>query len=62
MALIHYGATIGGAKLWYDKAHKQFYLLVSLELKVPDPTPDMLPTVVGRGRRWAALSGDNGYT
>ena len=22
VALIHYGATIGGAKLWYDKAHK----------------------------------------
>jgi len=38
VALIHHGATIGAAKLWYDKEHKQFYLLVSLELKVPDPT------------------------
>src|SRR5215469_2424326 len=47
VALIHHGATIGGAKLWYDKAHKQFYLLVSLELELPDPTPDMLPEVVG---------------
>src|SRR6266581_840819 len=32
VALIQHGATIGGAKLWYDKAHKQYYLLVSLEL------------------------------
>src|SRR6266481_7630874 len=39
VALIHHGATIGGAKLWYDKAHKQFYLLVSLELDIADPTP-----------------------
>src|SRR6266567_675702 len=41
------GVTIGGAKLWYDKPHKQFYLLVSLELELPDPTPDALPSVVG---------------
>src|SRR5215469_17022307 len=47
VALIHHGATIGGAKLWYDKPRKQFYLLVSLELELPDPTPDMLPEVVG---------------
>src|SRR5260370_3894769 len=47
VALIHHGAIIGGAKLWYDKAHKQFYLLVSLELKIAEPTPDTLPTQVG---------------
>src|SRR5215467_9269557 len=47
VALIHHGATIGGAKLWYDKAHKQFYLLVSLELEIAEPTPETLPTVVG---------------
>ena len=58
VALIHHGATIGGAKLWYDKAHKQFYLLVSLELEVPDPTPDTLPTVVGVdvGQRYLATT------
>ncbi len=39
VALIHHGATIGAAKLWYDKAHKQFYLFVSLELEVPEPAP-----------------------
>ena len=58
VALIHHGATIGAAKLWYDKAHKQFYLLVSLELEVPEPTPDRLPTVVGVdvGQRYLATT------
>ena len=58
VALIHHGATIGGAKLWYDKAHKQFYLLVSLELEIPEPTPDVLPTVVGVdvGQRYLATT------
>ena len=32
-------ARIGAAKLWYDKPRKQFYLLVSLEVEVADPTP-----------------------
>jgi len=58
VALIHHGATMGGAKLWYDKAHKQFYLLVSLELKIAEPTPDMLPTVIGVdvGQRYLATT------
>ena len=58
VALIHHGATIGAAKLWYDKVHKQFYLLVSLELGVPDPTPDRLLTVVGVdvGQRYLATT------
>jgi putative transposase len=47
VALIQYGATIRAAKLWYDKPHKQFYLLVSLELEVADPTPEVQQTVVG---------------
>jgi putative transposase len=47
VALIQQGATFGGAKLWYDKPHKQFYLLVSLELDLPEPTPETLPNVVG---------------
>src|SRR2546421_1197939 len=47
VALIQHGATIGGAKLWYDKAHKQFYLLVSLEVEIPEPTPEALPAVAG---------------
>ncbi len=47
IALIQHGTTIGAAKLWYDKPHKQYYLLVSLELDLLDPTPEMLPDVVG---------------
>src|SRR6266700_2126243 len=45
VALIQRGAAIGGAKLWYDKPHKQYYLLVSLELDLLDPTPETLPAV-----------------
>jgi putative transposase len=30
VTLLHQGATIGAAKLWYDKPRKQFYLLISL--------------------------------
>ena len=47
IALIHHGATIGAAKLWYDKPKKQFYLLVSLEIEVADPTPETHTEVVG---------------
>ncbi len=47
VALIQRGATIGAAKLWYDKPHKQYYLLVSLELDIPDPMPETLSNVVG---------------
>ena len=47
VALIQQGATIGAAKLWYDKPKKQFYLLVSLEREMPEPTPPTYRTVVG---------------
>lgn len=46
-ALIREGTTIGDAKLWYDPSRKRFYLLVSLTIKLPDPTPAQLPEVVG---------------
>ncbi len=67
IVLIQQGATIGAAKLWYDKPHKQFYLLVSLELDIPDPTPEALPDVVGVdvGTRYlattATLSNDSHF-
>jgi len=38
VALLQHGASIGAAKLWYDKPRKQFYLLVTLELQVADPS------------------------
>jgi putative transposase len=58
VALIQQGATIGGARLYYDKPHKQYYLLVSLELELPEPTPETLPTVVGVdvGKRYLAVT------
>lgn len=45
--LIQKAAKIGAAKLWYDKAKKQFYLLVSLEIERADPTPETHQQVVG---------------
>ncbi len=47
VALLHQGAHIGAAKLWYDKPKKQFYLLVSLEVEVADPMPQTHTNVVG---------------
>lgn len=46
-ALIQHGATVGDAKLWYDKPKKTFYLLVSLTIDVPEPTVDQFTKVVG---------------
>ncbi len=47
VALLQQGAEIGAAKLWYDKPHKQFYLLVSLEREVADPTPEQHTNIAG---------------
>src|SRR5690242_8650825 len=45
--LIQHGAEIGAANLWYDKPKKQFYLLVTLEIETPDPTPEHHTHIVG---------------
>src|SRR5438105_5403935 len=45
--LIQQGASMGAAKLWYDKPRKQFYLLVSLEFETADLTPQTHTSVVG---------------
>jgi IS605 OrfB family transposase len=60
VALIQHGARIGAAKLWYDKPRKQFYLLVSLEIAVPDPMPETHQRVVGVdvGQRYLAVATD----
>ena len=47
VALMEHGAHIGAAKLWYDKPRKQFYLLISLEIEVADPTPETQTGVAG---------------
>jgi len=51
---------IGAAKLWYDKPHKQFYLLVSIEVEVADPTAETVQRVVGVdvGQRYLAVATD----
>ncbi len=56
--LIQQGASMGAAKLWYDKPRKQFYLLVSLEIETADPTPETHTSVVGVdvGMRYLAVS------
>src|SRR5260370_35643640 len=58
VALIQRGASIGAAKLWYDKPKKQFYLLVSLEVEVAEPTPQTHTSVVGVdvGQRYLAVT------
>ncbi len=60
VALIQQGARIGAAKLWYDQPHQQFYLLVSLELAVADPSPEAHQRVVGVdvGQRYLAVATD----
>jgi len=45
--LIEQGAEIGTAKLWYDKPKKRFFLLVSLQVETPDPTPQTHKHLVG---------------
>src|SRR5207302_10036831 len=54
------GAKIGAARLWYDKPRKVFYLLVSLEIDVPDPLPEEHSAVVGVdvGQRYLAVVTD----
>jgi len=58
ITLIRQGATIKAARLWYDKTHKQFYLLVALELNIEDPLPDAQQTIVGVdvGQRYLATT------
>ncbi len=47
VALIEQGTEIGAAKLWYDKPHQQFYLLVTLRVAGEPPTPESHKGVVG---------------
>jgi putative transposase len=58
VALIGHGASLGAAKLWYDKPKKQFYLLVCLQVEVQDPTPETHHQVVGVdvGQRYLAVA------
>jgi IS605 OrfB family transposase len=66
VALIEGGARIGTAKLWYDQSKKRFYLLVSLEVEVAEPTPESHQHLVGVdvGQRYLAVVAtlDNGVS
>ncbi|HYL42270.1 MAG TPA: transposase, partial [Ktedonobacteraceae bacterium] len=56
IALIREGATFKAARLWYDKRHKHFYLLVALELNLVNPTSDIQQAIAGVdvGQRYLA--------
>jgi putative transposase len=58
IALIQHDAHMGAARLWYDKPHKQFYLLVSLEVEGTEPTPETHKAVIGVdvGQRYLAVT------
>jgi putative transposase len=53
-------ATIGAAKLYYDKSSKVFYLMIALEFEIADPTPESHKTIVGVdvGQRYIAVATD----
>ncbi|MGO8947988.1 MAG: RNA-guided endonuclease InsQ/TnpB family protein [Ktedonobacterales bacterium] len=56
VALLQDGATLGAARLWYDQCRKHYYLLVSLIMQTPDPTPAELRQTLGVdvGQRYLA--------
>jgi len=53
-------AKVGAAKIWYSRATKTYYLLVSLEVEVPDLTPGDIKRVMGVdvGQRYMAVAVD----
>ena len=44
---IQQGCETGAAKLYYQKSKKQYYLIVALNIDLPDPQPADHPNVVG---------------
>lgn len=60
LELIKQGAKIGGAKLYYSKSSKTYFLLVSTELDLPniEPTEIKKVVVVDVGQRYLAVTTD----
>jgi len=58
--LLKSGATIGAAKLYYDKPSKVFYLMIALEFEVADPAPESHKSIIGIdvGQRYIAVATD----
>ncbi len=53
-------AKVGAAHIWYSKPTKTYYLLVSMEVQVPDLTPSDINRVMGVdvGQRYIAVAAD----
>lgn len=60
LEIIRSGANVGAAKVYYSKSSKTYYLLVSLEVEVPDVNPEKIKRIVGVdvGRRYLAVTTD----
>ena len=60
LELIKQSAKIGAAKIWYDKAKKIYYLLVTLNLDVPELKPEDIKQIKGVdvGQRYLAVVTD----
>jgi IS605 OrfB family transposase len=58
LELIKSGVEIGAAKIWYDQPKKNYYLLVSLNLKIPEIKPEEIKEVKGVdvGQRYLAVA------
>ncbi len=58
IAFLKETAEIGAAKLWYDKSHKQYYLLVSVKVEQADLPPEHYQQVIGVdvGLRYLAVT------
>lgn len=54
-------ASVGAAKIWYAKSTSTYYLLVSIELEVPDIAPETIQRIIGVdvGRRYLAVITDS---
>ena len=57
LELIKSGAKIGAAKIWYNKSKKTYYLLVSLNLDIPELKPEDIKQIKGVdvGQRFLAV-------
>ncbi len=53
-------AKVGAAKIWYSKPTKTYYLLVSMEVEVPDLSPSDIKRVMGVdvGQRYITVAAD----
>ncbi len=58
LELIKKGVKIGAASIWYDKSKKNYYLLVSLNLEVPEIKPEDIKQIKGVdvGQRYLAVA------